>query len=250
MNDSAEYSTSSASSISERRGSSLGLPYLAWISSSSERTSAHRPPSSLSKPAIRRDRSRLSASSVWITWISRRASRYSFSSRMASVCSASSENCAMIFSAESALPSDLRMILMISSSASKTFSKPSRMWMRRLSWANSCSKRLVTTSRRKWRKCQSICLRSRRSGRPASAFSVGTRHVMLTANVVCNDVCLNRYAMTRLSSAPDLTSSSIRTSSVETSRTSTRYGILRLSTTSPICSTNCDLFTAYGMLVM
>ena len=76
--------------------------------------------------------------------------------------------------------------------------------MRRLSCSSSCSRRLVTTSRRKWRKYQSICLRSRRSGRPTSAFSVGTRHVMLTANVVCSDVFLNRYAITRLSSAPRL----------------------------------------------
>ena len=132
MKDSAEYSTSSASSMSERRGSIFGLPYLLWISSSSSRTSFQRPSSSLSRPAICRDRLRFSASSFWITRISSRASRYSFSSRMASVCSASSENRSMIFSAESALPSDLRMILMISSSASNTFSKPSRMWMRLL----------------------------------------------------------------------------------------------------------------------
>ena len=55
---------------------------------------------------------------------------------------------------------------MISSSASKTVSKPSRMWIRFFSAASSCSSRLVTTSRRKWRKCQRICLRSSRSGRP------------------------------------------------------------------------------------
>ena len=48
----------------------------------------------------------------------------------------------MIFSAASALPSDLRMMRMISSSASKTFSNPSRMWMRFCSCCSSCSRRL------------------------------------------------------------------------------------------------------------
>ena len=67
---------------------------------------------------------------------------------------------------------------------------------------------------------------------------------MLTANVVCSDVFLKRYAMTRLSSAPAFSSSSMRTSSVDTSFTSMRCGILRLSTTSPICSTSCALLTA------
>ena len=56
--------------------------------------------------------------------------------------------------------------------------------------------------------------RSSRSGRPTSAFSVGTRQVMLTAKVVCSGVCLNRYAITRFSSAPGFSSSTMRTSSV------------------------------------
>ena len=42
-------------------------------------------------------------------------------------CSASRSNRFMILAAESALPSDLRMIRMISSSASKTFSNPSNV---------------------------------------------------------------------------------------------------------------------------
>ena len=133
----------------------------------------------------------------------------------------------MIFSAASALPSDLRMMAMISSRASKTFSNPSRMWMRFFSCSSSCSSRLVTTSSRKCRKCQSICLRSSRSGRPASAFSVGTRQVRLTAKLVCSGVCLNRYAMTIFSSASRFSSSAIRTSSVDRSLTSTRCGSLR-----------------------
>ena len=111
------------------------------------------------------------------------------------------------------------------------------------SCASSCSSRAVTTSRRKWRKCQSICFRSSRSGRPTSAFSVGTRQVRFIAKVVCSEVCLKRYAITRFSSALGFSSSSIRTSSVERSLTSTRCGILRLRTTSPICSTSCALFT-------
>ena len=45
--------------------------------------------------------------------------------------------------------------------------------MRLFSAASSCSSRLVTTSRRKWRKCQRICFRSRRSGRPTSGFCSG-----------------------------------------------------------------------------
>ena len=64
--------------------------------------------------------------------------------------------------------------------------------------ASSCSSRCVTTSRRKCRKCQSIAFRSRRSGRPTSAFSVGIRQVRLTLKLVCSGVCLNRYAMHHL----------------------------------------------------
>ena len=79
---------------------------------------------------------------------------------------------------------------------------------------------------------------------PTCSFSVGTRHVMLTANVVCSGVFLNRYAITRFSSAPAFSSSSIRTSSVDRSLTSTRCGILRLRTTSPMRSTSCALLTA------
>ena len=47
----------------------------------------------------------------------------------------------MIFSAASALPSDLRTMRRISSSASKTFSKPSSRWMRFFSASSSCSSR-------------------------------------------------------------------------------------------------------------
>ena len=67
--------------------------------------------------------------------------------------------------------------------------------------SSSCSSRLVTTSRRKWRKCQSIACRSSRSGRPTSGFSVGIRQVRLTMKLVCSGVCLNRYAITIFSSA-------------------------------------------------
>ncbi len=42
----------------------------------------------------------------------------------------------------------------------------------------------------------------------------------------------------------------MRTSSVDTSRTSSSIGILRDTTTSAMRSTSVDLFTAYGMLVM
>jgi len=106
MKASAEYSTSSVSSMRVRRRSIFGSPYFFWISSSSSRTSVQRLLSSLSSALIWRARLRFSASSFWMTRISRRASRYSFSSRMASVCSASSSKRLMIFSAASALPSD------------------------------------------------------------------------------------------------------------------------------------------------
>ena len=55
------------------------------------------------------------------------------------------------------------------------------MWIRFFSAASSCSSRRVTTSSRKCRKCQRICFRSSRSGRPTSGFSVGIRQVRLTA---------------------------------------------------------------------
>jgi len=42
----------------------------------------------------------------------------------------------------------------------------------------------------------------------------------------------------------------MRTSSVDTSRTSSNIGILRDTTTSAMRSTKVDLFTVYGMLVM
>ena len=46
--------------------------------------------------------------------------------------------------AASCLPSDARMMRMVSSSASKTFAKPSRMWMRsRSSLRGRCSRRLL-----------------------------------------------------------------------------------------------------------
>ena len=110
MKSSAVNATSSAASISVRRWSLLP-PYFSWISSISSRTIFQRPSSSFSRPLIWRARLRLSASSFWMTRISRRASRYSFSSRIASVCSASRSKRFMIFAAASALPSDLRMIL-------------------------------------------------------------------------------------------------------------------------------------------
>jgi hypothetical protein len=68
--------------------------------------------------------------------------------------------------------------------------------------------------------------------------------------VVCSGVCLQRYAITIFSSASFFSSSWIRTSSVDMSRTSTSGGSLRPITTSAMRSTSCDLFTMYGMLVM
>ena len=62
--------------------------------------------------------------------------------------------------------------------------------------------------------------RSRRSGRPTSSFSVGIRHVRLTMKLVWSGVFLNRYAITIFGSASFFSSSSIRTSSVDTSLTS------------------------------
>ena len=70
--------------------------------------------------------------------------------------------------------------------------------------------------------------RAARAGRPPE-FSVGTRHVRLTGKLVCSGVCLNRYAITIFSSASLFSSSSIRTSSVDTSFTSSSGGSLRLS---------------------
>ena len=116
--------------------------------------------------------------------------------------------------------------------------------MRLLSASSSCSSRLVTTSSRKWRKCQSICVQVEPL-RPADlgVASVGTRQVRLTMKLVCSGVCLNRYAITIFSSASFFSSSAIRTSSVETSLTSTSGGSLRLSATSAIRSTSVDLLT-------
>ncbi len=69
----------------------------------------------------------LSRSSSRMAWISRRASLYSFSSRMASVWTSSIPNRFISFEAASALPSDLRMMRIASSSRSKMMRKPSRM---------------------------------------------------------------------------------------------------------------------------
>src|SRR3569623_1175907 len=74
-----------------------------------------------------------SSSSSRTTLISSFASRYSLSSRIASVWISSSLNRLMIFWAASSLPSLARMLLMISSSASKIVTKPSRMWIRAFS---------------------------------------------------------------------------------------------------------------------
>ncbi len=52
------------------------------------------------------------------------------------------------------------------------------------------------------------------------------------------------------SSASFFSSSAMRTSSVDRSRTSSSWGSLRLRTTSAIRSTSCDLFTMYGTLSM
>ena len=103
--------------------------------------------------------------------------------------------------------------------------------------------RLVTTSSRKCRKCQSIACRSSRSGRPTSGFSVGIRQVRLTMKLVCSGVCLKRYAITIFSSASFFSSSAMRTSSVDRSLTSTSGGSLRLSATSAMRSTSVDLLT-------
>ena len=68
--------------------------------------------------------------------------------------------------AASALPSDLRMIRIASSSASKTIAKPSRMWMRRSQLARARTRSAgVTTSSRKSRNSRSIAARSSRGGR-------------------------------------------------------------------------------------
>src|SRR3569623_1139571 len=64
----------------------------------------------------------------------------------------------MILPAASSLPSLARMILIVSSSASKIVSKPSRMWMRFLSSASRYSNRRCVTLMRKSRKCSSISL--------------------------------------------------------------------------------------------
>ncbi len=101
----------------------------------------------------------------------------------------------------------------------------------------------MTTSSRNFRKYQRIWCRSSRSGRPTSGFSVGTRHVRFTGTLVCSGVCLHRYAITSLGSTSFLIVSSIRTSSVDTSRTSTSGGSLRSMTTSAMRSTSVALFT-------
>ena len=86
MKSSAVYSASPSSlEIFVRRAS----PYCFWIASISSRTIAQRLSSSLSRPPICRARLRFSSSSLRMIRISSFASRYSFSSRIASVCSAS-----------------------------------------------------------------------------------------------------------------------------------------------------------------
>ena len=95
-----------------------------------------------------------------------------------------------------------------------------------------------------------MVLRSQRSGRPTSGFSVGMRHVRFTGKVVCSGVCRHRYAITIFTSASRLIVSSIRTSSVDTSLTSTSGGSLRPTTISAMRSTSAALFTVYGTEVM
>ena len=139
MKSSTSNSTSSppAPPILLRRLSVYFLP----ISSISPRITRHSLRLSFRIPSISLARTRLSFSSSRMMLISSRASLYSFSSRMASVCSASRPKRLMIFSAASALPSDLRMIRMVSSRTSKMMAKPSRMWMRLFSASSSNWKR-------------------------------------------------------------------------------------------------------------
>ena len=151
----------------------------------------------------------------------------------------------MIFSAASALPSDLRMMRMISSSASKTFSKPSRMWMRLLQRLELVLEPLGDDLEAEVQEVPEDRLAGRsRSGRPTSGFSVGIRQVRLTMKLVWSGVFLNRYAITMRGSASFFSSSAMRTSSVDTSLTSSSGGSLRDSTTSAMRSTSAALFTA------
>ena len=202
MKASAEYSTSSASSMRVRRGSIFGLPYFFWISS---QLLADQLPAAVFVLEQRRDLAGALAlvgqlvlddedlearqpiqlqfeDRVGLLGVEREAlhdllGRVGLAVRLADDLDDLVERVEDLLEALEDVDALLRAA------------------------ASSCSRRLVTTSRRKWRKCQSICLRSSRSGRPTSAFSVGTRHVMLTANVVCSEVFLKRYAITRFSSA-------------------------------------------------
>ena len=168
---------------------------------------------------------------------------------MASVWISSRRNSFISCLAASARDADWRMILMARSRLPNSFRKPARMCSRSCSSRSSCSRRRVTTSRRKSRKWRHSSRSVRRAGWPTPGVAVGTSAVRLTLKLICRLVCLNRYAITASGEASGLISTTMRTMSVDSSRTSVACGRRRLMMCSAISSTMRALFAVYGIEV-